>query len=66
MVYTLPKINVSFKQTTRDMKLYTIANGKEEKSEFIKDAIEYYAEFLEEKINKHEQNNITVLSEKDA
>lgn len=49
MVYTLPKINVSFKQTTRDMKLYTIANGKEEKSEFIKDAIEYYAEFLEEK-----------------
>ena len=47
----MPRINVSFKQTTRDMKLYDIVNSKEknEKSEFVKDAIEYYVELLKEK-----------------
>lgn len=44
----LLRITVSFKQTTRDMKLYTTVNAMEEKSDFIKDAIEFYLEHLEE------------------
>lgn len=43
----MPKIDVSFKKTSRDMKLYLEANSKEEKSDFIKDAIEYYIKYLE-------------------
>ncbi|CAM2972888.1 hypothetical protein HAHI6034_11775 [Hathewaya histolytica] len=43
----MPKINVSFKQTTRDMKLYAEAIAQEEKSEFIKKAIEHYLMHLE-------------------
>lgn len=48
----MPKINVSFKQTSKDMRLYTIVNSMEEKSDFIKDAIEFYIKYLEK-----EQNN---------
>lgn len=36
------KVDVSFKKTTRDMKLYKIVTDKEEKSDFVKDAIEYF------------------------
>lgn len=36
------KIRVSFKHTKRDAKLFNISDNQEEKSEFIKDAIEYY------------------------
>lgn len=43
----MPKIDLSFKKTTRDMKLFTTVNSKEEKSDFIKDAIEFYIEYLE-------------------
>jgi len=46
-VYTLLRITLSFKQTTRDLKLYMEVNSKEEKSDFIKDAIEFYMKFLE-------------------
>ena len=35
-------IQVSFKKTTRDIKLYAHICSLEEKSDFIKDAIEYY------------------------
>lgn len=45
----MPKIDVSFKKTTRDMKLYLEANSKEEKSDFIKDAIEHYMNYLKKK-----------------
>ncbi|MBY6773710.1 hypothetical protein [Clostridium botulinum] len=40
----MPKINVSFKKTKKDMKLYDITISKEEKSEFVKKCIAYYIE----------------------
>jgi len=42
-------IPVSFKDTTRDIKLYiaVISKEKNEKSEFVKNAIEHYVIFLE-------------------
>ena len=46
-VQELPKINVSFKQTTKDMTLYTAVIAQEEKSEFVKRAIEHYLKYLE-------------------
>jgi len=46
-------VTVSFKQTTKDMKLYTAVNSLEEKSVFIKDAIEFYIKHLEEKERKN-------------
>lgn len=45
----MPKQDISFKKTTRDMKLYLTLMGHEEKSEYAKDAIEFY-----EKYRKHE------------
>ena len=41
------RINLSFKNTTRDIKLYTIINSKEEKSDFIKSCVEYYLKSVE-------------------
>lgn len=38
----LHRITLSFKQTTRDVRLFTIINSKEEKSDYIKNCIEYY------------------------
>lgn len=53
----VPKVDVSFKKTTRDMKLYTMIMTKEEKSDFIKDAIENYLEYLNQRYkNKSTQN----------
>ncbi|MGJ8755350.1 hypothetical protein [Clostridium botulinum] len=46
------RIGVSFKQTTRDLKLYTYVKSLEEKSDFIKDAIEYYKKHLETSIRE--------------
>lgn len=48
-------VTVSFKQTSRDMKLYTTVNSLEEKSVFIKDAIEFYLKHLEK-----EKENVLV------
>lgn len=44
-------IPVSFKDTTRDITLYisVISKEKNEKSEFVKDAIEFYLLHLENK-----------------
>lgn len=41
------KITVSFKNTTRDMKLFITANNQEEKSDFIKKALDHYIKYLE-------------------
>ena len=41
------RITLSFKQTTRDVKLYNLINGKEEKSDFVKDCVEFYIKSLE-------------------
>jgi hypothetical protein len=41
------KITVSFKNTTKDMRLYVIANSHEEKSDFVKRALDYYIKHLE-------------------
>lgn len=39
------------------MKLYTTVMGKEEKSDFVKDALEFYIKYLEkEQKNKPMQN----------
>lgn len=43
----MPKVDVSFKKTTRDMKLYLAVINKEEKSDFVKDALEHYLKYLE-------------------
>jgi hypothetical protein len=45
----VPKVNVSFKQTTKDMKIYTIVTSKEEQSEFVKEALGFYIKYLEGK-----------------
>lgn len=42
------KITVSFKNTTKDTKLFTIVDNMEEKSEFIKQALYFYLKHLEE------------------
>lgn len=41
------KITVSFKNTTKDMKLFVTVNSQEEKSDFIKKALEYYIKCLD-------------------
>jgi hypothetical protein len=41
------KITVSFKNTTKDIKLYVIANSHEEKSDFVKRALDHYIKHLE-------------------
>lgn len=41
----MPKIDVSFKQTSRDMKLYTNVMALEEKSEYMKNALEFYEKY---------------------
>ncbi|MPM74806.1 hypothetical protein SDC9_121795 [bioreactor metagenome] len=41
----MPKIDVSFKQTSRDMKLYTKVMALEEKSEYMKNALEFYEKY---------------------
>lgn len=48
----MPKVDVSFKKTSRDMRLYLTVSNKEEKSDFIKDAIEFYLEYLEKNNKK--------------
>jgi len=53
----MPKIDVSFKKTTRDIKLYLEANSKEEKSDFIKDAIEFYMNYLEKQQENKPNHN---------
>lgn len=41
------KITISFKNTTKDMKLFVTVNSQEEKSDFVKRAIEHYIKHLE-------------------
>lgn len=41
------KVDVSFKKTTKDVKLYTTVMSQEEKSEFVKRALEFYIKHLE-------------------
>ena len=45
------KICISFRETTRDIILYNEIQNKEkyEKSEYVKNAIQYYIEYLKEK-----------------
>ena len=46
------KVDVSFKKTTRDVKLYTTVISKEEKSEFVKKALEFYIKYLDKEGKK--------------
>lgn len=43
----MPKLEVSFKQTSKDMKLFATVTSEEEKSVFVKKALEFYIEYLE-------------------
>lgn len=52
----MPKVDVSFKKTSRDMKLYLAVSSKEEKSDFVKNAIEHYLKYLDQK-EKEERNS---------
>jgi len=39
-------IQVSFKKTTKDVKIYSYVNSLEEMSDFVKDALEFYINHL--------------------
>lgn len=41
-------IQVSFKKTTRDVKIYSYVDSLEEKSDFVKDCIEFYLKSCED------------------
>ena len=43
----MPKLDISFKQTSKDMKLYSKVMSEEERSVFVKKAIEFYINYLE-------------------
>lgn len=51
------KIPLSFKDTTRDMKLYIAVMAAEEHSAFIKDAIEFYITY-KDKLKEVNVNNL--------
>lgn len=38
----MPKIDISFKKTTRDMNLYLEVMSQEEKSDFVKKCVEFW------------------------
>ncbi len=48
----MPTLPVSFKKTSRDMKLYLAVMGKEERSDFVKKALEFYINYLEKEDQK--------------
>ncbi|WP_434283946.1 hypothetical protein [Clostridium botulinum] len=48
----MPKVNVLFKQTSKDMKLYTTVKGQGEQSEFVKRALEFHIKYLENRFKK--------------
>jgi hypothetical protein len=48
----MPTLPVSFKKTSRDMKLYLTVMSKEERSDFVKKAIEFYIKYLEKEEQK--------------
>ena len=41
----MPKQDISFKKTSRDMKLYLALMSHEEKSDYAKDAMEFYEKY---------------------
>jgi hypothetical protein len=43
----MPTLDVSFKQTSKDMKMYALVKAEEEKSDFVKKALEFYINYLE-------------------
>ncbi|MFT5875305.1 MAG: hypothetical protein ACI8WT_004288 [Clostridium sp.] len=43
----MPKVEVSFKSKSKDMKLYLAVMAEEEKSIFVKNALEFYINHLE-------------------
>ncbi|MGK0466492.1 hypothetical protein [Clostridium sp.] len=51
----MPKLDISFKQTSKDMKLYSKVMAEEEKSDFVKRAIEIYIKYLEGGCNAKSQ-----------
>ncbi|MPN35047.1 hypothetical protein SDC9_182541 [bioreactor metagenome] len=66
----MTKVTVSFKKTTRDMRLYTLVMAMEEKSEFMKDALEFFERYrsyepeIDMLIKKLEQERVLSLDKK--
>jgi hypothetical protein len=50
----MPKLDISFKQTSKDMKLFAKVISEEEKSDFVKKALEFYIRYLEKTKESHE------------
>ena len=50
----MSKITISFKNTTRDKMLLDYINRQEEKSQFIKQAISYFIQYLQEEYEEDE------------
>lgn len=46
------KLQVSFKNTTKETKIYTYVIAQEEKSQFVKDALDFYIKHLEKEGKK--------------
>lgn len=43
------RVEISFKKSPRDLNLYNIIQQKGDKSNFIKDAVEFYLDYLNNK-----------------
>jgi len=52
----VPRMGVSFRETVRDLTLFNEVQSKEklEKSEFVKDALEFYIAYLKEERKKEQ------------
>lgn len=50
-VKVMKKVTISFKETTKDIRLFTIVNSQEEKSDFVKRALEFYIKHFEKQEN---------------
>jgi len=51
----LPTINVSFKNTKKELALYNLVKSKEEQSEFIKKTIEFYLKSKKQSLPKKDR-----------
>ena len=52
----MPRMGVSFRETVRDLTIFNEIQSKEklEKSEFVKDALEFYINYLKSKEVLHD------------
>lgn len=51
----MPTINVSFKNTKKELALYNLVKSKEEQSEFVKKTIEFYLKSKKQSLPKKDR-----------